>query len=240
MSGRQKTFVLVHGGWHGGWCWSAVAAILRRREHTVFTPTQTGLGERSHLLSPSIDLDLFITDIANVLVWEDLHDVELVGHSFGGITISGVADRMPERIRQLVYLDAFILENGQSTLSMVPPNIASERAKAAQESSGGLSIPPPPPSNFGIVDPTQAAYVESRLTPHPFGSYTSPLVLAHPVGNSLPVTYIVCTDPIYEPASTSRQWVKEAGWRTGELATGHDAMVIAPDLLADLLDSVSD
>jgi pimeloyl-ACP methyl ester carboxylesterase len=240
MDRRKKTFVLVHGGWHGGWCWSAVAEILRQREHAVFTPTQTGLGERSHLLSASIDLDLFVTDIANVLVWEDLHDVVLVGHSFGGITISGVADRMPERIRHLVYLDAFILENGQSTLSMVPPNVASERMKAAQESSGGLSIPPPPPSNFGIVDPMQAAFVEPRLTPHPFGAYTSPLVLAHPVGNDLPVTYIVCTDPIYEPASTSRRWVKEAGWRTVELATGHDAMVIAPDSLADLLDSLSD
>jgi len=95
----SKTFVLVHGAWHGGWCWNKVASILREQGHSVFTPTQTGLGERSHLLSKSIDLDVFITDIANVLKWEDLNDVILVGHSFGGNAISGVADRMRERVR---------------------------------------------------------------------------------------------------------------------------------------------
>ena len=102
-SGR-KTFVLVHGGFHGGWCWSQVANLLRARGHAVYTPT--GCGERSHLLSRSITLDTFVDDIANVLQWEDLHRVVLVGHSFGGIAITGVADRMPERLRQLVYLDA--------------------------------------------------------------------------------------------------------------------------------------
>jgi pimeloyl-ACP methyl ester carboxylesterase len=98
----RRTYVLVHGAWHGGWCWSKVAAILRSRGHSVFTPTQTGLGERSHLLSKSITLDVFVDDIANVLKWEDLKDVVLVGHSLGGSTISGVADRMRDRVRQLV------------------------------------------------------------------------------------------------------------------------------------------
>src|SRR5215469_5914508 len=94
-----KTFVLVHGAWHGGWCWSKVAAILRTRGHTVFTPTQTGLGERAHLISKSIDLGVFVTDITNVIKYEDLTDIVLVGHSFGGNAISGVADTMRERIR---------------------------------------------------------------------------------------------------------------------------------------------
>jgi pimeloyl-ACP methyl ester carboxylesterase len=233
----SKTFVLVHGAWHGGWCWSKVAAILRGRGHTVLTPTQTGLGERSHLLSRSIDLDVCVTDIANVLKWEDLKDAILVGHSFGGNAISGVADRMPERIRHLVYLDAIILENGQSPFSRLPKDIVEGRIKVAQESSGGLSLPPPPAAIFGITDPEQANWVQSRLTPHPFATFTSPLTLRNKVGNGLPATYIVCTDPIYPPLQSSRDWVKAQGWKMVEIAAGHDAMVIAPDRLADILDS---
>jgi pimeloyl-ACP methyl ester carboxylesterase len=233
----SKTFVLVHGAWHGGWCWSKVAAILRARGHTVLTPTQTGLGERSHLLSKSIDLDVFVSDIANVLKFEDLNDVILVGHSFGGNAISGVADRMRDRIRQLVYLDAVMLENGQSVFSQLPSEVVEARTKAAQESSGGLSIPPPPAGAFGISDATQIAWVQSRLTPHPFNTYASPLRLANKVGNGIPTIYVVCTDPIYKALEASRNWIKAAGWKTVEIATGHDAMVSAPERLADLLDA---
>jgi pimeloyl-ACP methyl ester carboxylesterase len=233
----MATFVLVHGAWHGGWCWAKVAAILRRRGHTVFTPTLTGLGERSHLLSKSIDLDVFITDIANVLLWEDLADVVLVGHSFGGTTITGVADRLPERIRRLVYLDAMLLENGQSAFGLLPEDVVAARIRAAQESSGGLSIPAPPAGAFGICDAAQVAWLEARLTAHPFNTYASPLRLAHPVGNGLPTTYVVCTDPIYAPLEESRHWVKAAGWKTVEISTGHDAMVIAPERLAGLLET---
>jgi pimeloyl-ACP methyl ester carboxylesterase len=149
----STTFVLVHGAWHGGWCWSRVAAILRGRGHTVVTPTQTGLGERSHLLSRSIDLDVFVADVVNILKWEDLTDVVLVGHSFGGNAVSGAADRVPDRIRQLVYLDAIIQENGQSAFSQLPKDVVEARTKAAQESSGGVSMPTPPASAFGIADP---------------------------------------------------------------------------------------
>jgi pimeloyl-ACP methyl ester carboxylesterase len=234
---RSKTFVLVHGAWHGGWCWSRVASILRGRGHGVFTPTQTGLGERSHLLSKSIDLDVFITDIANVLKWEGLSDVVLVGHSFGGNAISGVADRMRGRIRQLVYLDAVILEDGQSAFSQLPKEVVEARTRAAEETSGGLSIPAPPPAAFGITDAVQTQFVASRLTPHPFNTYTSPLRLVNKVGNGLAASYIVCTDPIYQPLETSRNWVKGAGWKMIEIKTGHDAMVTAPERLADLLDA---
>jgi pimeloyl-ACP methyl ester carboxylesterase len=232
-----KTFVLVHGAWHGGWCWSKVAAILRGRGHTVVTPTQTGLGERAHLISRSIDLDIFVTDIANVLKYEDLTDVILVGHSFGGNTISGVADRMRERIRQPVYLDAVILENGESVFSKLPKDVVEARTKAAQETSGGLSIPPPPPAAFGISAAEQVRFVQSRFTPHPFNTFTSPLRLANKVGNGVPATYIVCTDPIYQPLESSRNWIKAAGWKAVEIKAGHDAMVIAPDRLADMLDA---
>jgi pimeloyl-ACP methyl ester carboxylesterase len=237
VAAPAKTFVLVHGAWHGGWCWSKVASILRGRGHSVFTPTQTGLGERSHLLSKSIDLDVFITDIANVLKWEDLNDVVLVGHSFGGNAVSGVADRMRDRIRSLVYLDAVVLENGQSVFSQLPKDVVEARTKAAQETSGGLSIPAPPPSAFGITDAAQAQSVASRLTPHPFYTYVSPLKLENKVGNALPASYIVCTDPIYKVLETSRNWVKAAGWKMVEIRAGHDAMVIAPERLAELLDT---
>ena len=233
----RKTFVLVHGAWHGGWCWSRVASILRGRGHSVFAPTQTGLGERSHLLSKSIDLEVFIADIANVLKWEDLNDVVLVGHSFGGNATSGVADRMRDRIRRLVYLDAVVLEDGQSVFGQLPKDVVEARTKAAQQTSGGLSIPAPPPSAFGITDAAQAQSVASRLTPHPFNTYVSPLKLENKVGNDLPTSYIVCTDPIYKPLEATRNWVKAAGWKMIEIRSGHDAMVIAPERLAELLDA---
>jgi pimeloyl-ACP methyl ester carboxylesterase len=231
----SKTFVLVHGAWHGGWCWGKVAAILRGRGHTVVTPTQTGLGERSHLLSKSITLDTFVDDIVNVLKFEELKDVILVGHSFGGNAISGTADRMPDRIRQLIYLDAAMLENGQSVFSLLPPDVVAARTKAAQDSSGGLSIPPPPAAAFGLSDPAQQAWLTARLTPHPFGTFNSPLTLKNKIANGLPATYIICSDPMYGPLQASRDVVKKIGMKTVEIKTGHDAMVTVPEKLADML-----
>src|SRR5262245_7223254 len=155
-----KTFVLVHGAWHGGWCWSKVAALLRGRGHNAYPPTQTGLGERAHLWAKTITLGRFVTDIVNVVKWEDLKDVILVGHSFGGNAISGTADQVPDRIRQLVYLDSVMLENGQSVFGMLPKEVVAARMKAAEETSGGLSIPAPPPSAFGVADAAQAAWLQ--------------------------------------------------------------------------------
>jgi pimeloyl-ACP methyl ester carboxylesterase len=234
-----RTFVLVHGAWHGGWCWSRVAQILRGRGHRVFTPTMTGLGERSHLISRSIDLELGVTDVANVLKFEDLKDVVLVGHSFAGSAISGVADRMPERLRQLVYLDAIMLEDGESPFSRLPEDVVAARAKQAQESSAGLSVPAPSASAFGVSNPEQAAWVEAHLTPHPFSTFNAPMKLAHKIGNGVPASYIVCVDPIYKALESSRDWVKRHGWKMTEIASGHDAMVIAPDHLAEMLDAES-
>ena len=128
-----QTFVLVHGAWHGGWCWSRVADRLRAAGHRVFTPTQTGLGERKHLLSKDITLDTFAKDIANVFEAEELSNVMLVGHSFGGLAISGVADTMPERIRHLVYLDSLMVEGGKSPFDSLPADVVAARRKAAEE-----------------------------------------------------------------------------------------------------------
>src|SRR5262249_37605119 len=118
----MATFVLVHGAWHGSWCWKRVREALRARGHVVFTPTLTGVGERPHLLAPDINLDTHIEDVANLIRLEELTDVVLCGHSYGGCVIGGVVDRVPERIGALVYLDAFILENGQSLHDTLPPD----------------------------------------------------------------------------------------------------------------------
>ena len=235
-----QTFVLVHGAWHGGWCWSRVAERLRASGHLVFTPTQTGLGERKHLLSRDITLDTFTSDIVNVIEAEELNDIVLVGHSFGGNAISGVADVMPARIRHLVYLDAMILKGGTAPFDVLSADVVAARRKAAEDSSAGLSLPNPPASVFGVLDAAAAAWVDRRLTPHPLSTYTSKLNITGPVGNHLPRTYIHCTNPSYAALQASRDWVKaQAGWRFAEIATGHDAMVTAPDELARMLIGLS-
>lgn len=231
----KRPFVLVHGSWHGGWCWREVAEILRAAGHAVFTPTQTGVGERAHLLSDAITLDTFVEDVANVIRFEDLHEVVLVGHSFGGNSISGVADRMPERLHHLVYLDSMILENGQSSFDILPPEVVAARTKAAKDFDGGLSTPPPRIESFGILDPALGTRVAARLTPHPMSVNRAPLHLKNPIGNGVPKTYLVCTDPIYTPLARSRDYVRAQGWPIEELATGHDAMVTAPELTANSL-----
>lgn len=232
----ERTFVLLHGAYHGGWCWGRVADRLRTRGHRVFTPTQTGLGERRHLLSLSITLETFIADLTGVLESEELTDVVLVGHSFGGVAITGAADRVPERIRHLVYLDSTILENGEAPFDVLGPDIRAARTQLAQESSGGLSVPPPAPVVFGVFNTADADWVARRMTPHPFATYSDRLHLKNPPGNGLPRTYIVCTDPIYAPLALSRQRVQgNPGWNWREIATGHDAMVSAPETLAHML-----
>ncbi len=231
---KFQTFVLVHGGFHGGWCWRFVAQALRARGHTVFTPTQTGLGERSHLISKDITLDTFIEDITQVIAYEDLHDIILVGHSFGGNAISGVADRMPERIKLLVYLDAVILQNGQTMFDGLPPEVVAARLKAA-EASGGVSVAVPPAAMFNLTEKAHVDFVEAHLTPHPMGTYLSRLNLKHPVTNGCPALYVQCTEPVFTSLKASRDWVKTNGMRRVEIKTGHDAMISAPGLLTNLL-----
>jgi pimeloyl-ACP methyl ester carboxylesterase len=239
--GEEKTYVLVHGAWHGGWCWRPVADALRAQGHRVFTPTQTGLGERRHLLSRDITLDVFVDDIANLMEAEELRDAILVGHSFGGIAISGVADRMPDAVRHLVFLDSIVLQPGQSPFGILPAEVVAARRKLVAEAGGGVAIPPPPPEAFGVPeDHPQAEWLRRRATPHPAGTYESPLRLRNPVGNGRPCTYIACTAPLYAPLEGVREWVRgRSGWRWQEIATGHDAMVTAPAELARMLLAVA-
>ncbi|WP_041795752.1 alpha/beta fold hydrolase [Pararhodospirillum photometricum] len=235
---RPTCFVLVHGAWHGGWCWERVVALLRARGHQVTAPTLTGLGERSHLLAPGITLAVFVNDIVNHLIWESLTDVVLVGHSFGGAVISGVADRVPERLRHLVFLDAHILESDETTFDRMDPDIVNTRILAAARASGGVSLPVPPARAFGVRDPEAAAWIEARMTPHPLDSYRSSVSLSRPVGAGVPLSYVVCSDPLYGPLEISRARVRSYGWPIVDLPTGHDAMVTAPQGLAETLEQI--
>jgi len=234
-----STFVLVHGAWHGGWCWSRVADRLRAQGHRVYTPTLTGLGERRHLLHDSITVQTFVDDVVNVLTFEALEDVALVGHSFGGVVITGVADQVPERLRRLVYLDGFLLESGVSTFDTLPSDVVEKiRAKAQPPGNGAAApaIPPPQARHLGLTEASDLQFVEGRLTPQPLGSYESALELKGPVGNGLPCTYLHCISPSYGPVESSRTWVRQQGtWQWGEVAASHDAMVSHPEEVAQAL-----
>jgi pimeloyl-ACP methyl ester carboxylesterase len=231
-------FVLVHGAWHGGWCWRSVATNLREAGHQVFTPTLTGLGERSHLLNADVCLSTFIDDICAVIQAEELSDVVLVGHSFGGTVISGVADRLPQALRQLIYLDALIVQSGQSALSILPPAVQQERSRTID--AEGLRMAIPSPDKFGVSEPEQAEWLLRQLKPHPLKAYTEPLQLTHPLGNGLPKTYIAVTDPWYPPFANLRDWIQsQPDWQWQEIAAGHDAMLTSPDALSTLLQDLA-
>jgi len=241
--GATYTFVLVAGAFSGGWIWSRVASKLRAAGHMVFTPSNTGIAERSHLLAPSITLDTFVKDIAGVIEAEELSDVILVGHSFGGIPVSGAAELVASRIKRLVYLDSLVVQPGKSAFDGLPTEVVTQRRKAAQESSSGLSLPVPPPATFaglGVTEERDVAWLKRRFTPHPLGAYETPLMVKNPIGNGLPRTYIACTNPVFSPANPSKAWVQQqSGWNWVEIPTGHLPMVTAPDLLAQILMKVA-
>lgn len=231
------TFVLVHGAYHGGWCWRAVARVLRDAGHSVFTPSLTGLAERRHLMSAALSVDTFVTDIANVIEAEDLSDVTLVGHSFGGVVISGVADRLPQRLRRLVYLDAVTPVAGKSLFDMMPEHERDARLAAlARRADGGVQAPAPSAKHFGITDEREAAWVDRRLTSHPVGGFTSPVMLDNPLTNGVPAAYIRCTTPVFPINDPCAAYARaQPDWQYREIATGHDAMISAPVELARLL-----
>lgn len=234
----MATFVLVHGSMHGGWCWKRVISHLRAAEHDIYAPTLTGLGERVHLAHPGIDLDTHIRDVLGVLEYEDLRDVVLVGHSYGTVVITGVADRLAERIAHLVYLDGTIAEEGQSVLDFFPPEGRAARWAQVDAEGEGWRLPPPADlTGWGIITDEDAAWVRSKVAPQPFKTFTQPLRLTNTAGFGGPKTFIACRKA--PPARWRDDMTNRAragrGWRYRELATGHDAMITAPRELADLL-----
>jgi len=233
--GHRPTYVLVHGAWHGGWCWQDVAQRLTDAHYKVYAPTLTGLGERKHLIEPSVDIDTHIQDIVNLIEMEDLHDVYLVGHSYAGAVIAGVADRIPSRLHKLIFLDAMIIEDGQSPISLQPKAVQEVQLKNIQRKE---NFAPFDVALFGVTAPSMVAWVKDRLSPQPFGTFAQRLHLKNPYGNGLPLVYIACTDPqlpIMKEMSEKVRADHKLNWQYREIATGHDAMLTEPKKLADML-----
>jgi pimeloyl-ACP methyl ester carboxylesterase len=231
----MATFVLVHGAWHGSWCWKRVRKALQAEGHDVFTPTLTGVGERSHLASPQVNLDTHVADVVNLIRWEELSDVVLCGHSYGGCVITGVADRVPERLRALVYLDAFILENGQSLFDVLPPEGAP--ANGAAEIGDGWRVPPIPAEWFK-VNPADRAWVDRQCTPQSLATFSHRLR----VDNVFPaskVTHILATGFEKPPFAKFHEIAKRKGWKTATIDCGHDVMLDKPAELTAMLSAAA-
>src|SRR3989442_10668501 len=189
QSGR-KTYVLVHGAWHGGWCWKRITPLLRAAGHEVHTPTLTGLGDRAHLAGTDTNLEVHIQDVLMVIQAEELSDVILVGHSYAGMVITGVADRIPSLIRHLVYLDAFVPENGKTLVDYLPPERQGEFMKGGRE-TGYLA--PLPMQVLGVSTPEDVAWVSRRLVKQPFQTFSQPVRLFNIGEPKFARTYISCS-----------------------------------------------
>ena len=225
-------FVLVHGAWHGAWCWRRVLPPMWAAGHRVFAVSLTGVGERAHQLSKQVTLDTHIADVARVIEAEELLDAVLVGHSYGGMVITGVADRLWAHLRHLVYLDAVVPTPGESWSSGHPVETQAARRKLIAESG---VIPPPDPSIFGLSG-ADRAWVARRMTPQPGGVYDAALQFDPAQLEALPRTFIDCNAPALGTIASMRERVRATpGWNVIELATGHDAMISAAPALVDIL-----
>jgi pimeloyl-ACP methyl ester carboxylesterase len=232
----MSTFVLTHGTSCGSWVWSKLSPRLRAEGNDVYTPTLSGLADRKHLLNSGINLSTHISDIANLIFYEDLSKVILVGNSYAGMVISGVAAKIPERLSYLVYLDAYLPDDGQSEADLLPAEVFKARRAEAMAHAG--VIQPPMPEIFGITDPVLKQWVEVRMTPHPIATYTEPVPAAGAMSAAIPRIYIHCTgNPATTPDffASSADKAQSKGWQVIELATGHLAMLSAPDQLANIL-----
>jgi pimeloyl-ACP methyl ester carboxylesterase len=232
----MATFVLVHGSHSGAWVWQKVSPLLHAQGHTVFSPTLTGLSDRSHLADCGIDLTTHITDVTGLLFYEDLSEVVLVGHSYGGMVITGVAAKIPERLKMLIYLDAYLPEDVQSEFDLLPPEMRTTR-QADAAAHGGLTQPPPP-AILGVTDPGMADWVKARWTPQPVATYEERVPNGSARSSALPRAYILClggpatTTPGFAPFAEK---AKARDWPVRELTAGHMAMLTAPREVADLL-----
>ncbi len=233
MAENPKTFVLIHGAWHGGWCWRRVADLLQAQGHKVFAPTLTGLGERSHLMAKDIDLDTHIADVVNVIKWEGLTGICLVGHSYGGWPVSGALEQIEDRVASVVYLDAFVPENGERGFDLTS-EFSRQGIRAAIE-RGEIGRPPPTAETFG-VNAADRAWVDSKLMPQPVGVAMQPVRLTGARERVAKKLYIRA--PSYPQPGLDAAYAKckaNLAWRTMEAPCGHDVMVDAPDWLADVL-----
>jgi pimeloyl-ACP methyl ester carboxylesterase len=237
----MATYVLVPGGAHGGWCYQRVAAILRSAGHDAYAVTLTGVGERSHLLRPGVDLDLHIADVTAVLHYENLDDVILVGHSYGGMVVTGVADRAADRIGRLVYLDAANPRNGQSLVDVTEGGIAMIRPLGQVVDGVELVLFPSPDAGlmYGVTDPDDLAWMADRLTPHPWRCFEQPLKLGNEAALwAIPQFHIVCTSTLASRDPELMATARSEG-RLWDIDAGHDLMITEPRAVAEALLAVA-
>lgn len=237
-------FLLVHGAWHGAWCWQRVTEALIRQGHRAHAVTLTGLGERAHLMSPAITLETHITDVMNALESEELQDVVLVVHSYAGMLGTAVADRLPQRLRHLVYVDAVVPKVGESW-SSTHASVTRQARLVAAQGSPDYSFPAPDPVVFGLKD-ADHQWVKRRQTPHPGHTYEAPLQFDPKRVAQVPRTFINCTQPTLGTIDVIRTRIKDprfwdGAWLPGsrciDMATGHDPMISAPTELTAVLEN---
>jgi pimeloyl-ACP methyl ester carboxylesterase len=239
---NMATFVLVHGAWHGGWCYRDTAKALRAAGHDVFTPTLTGVGERAHQASEHITLETHIRDVVGCLQAEELSDVILCGHSYGGMVITGVADRLPQKIRTLVYLDAFVPEHGESLIGLLPVALGAEVAAGflgafrgtALEGHSGLMAPIPAEA-FNIKIENRP-WVERRCVAQALATFEMPALLTGAGAAVTDRVYILADG--WDPSPFRHFAAKvegQPGWRVRKIPCSHDVMVDEPKALADEL-----
>ncbi|MCS7477165.1 alpha/beta fold hydrolase [Umezawaea endophytica] len=229
----MTTYVLVHGAWHSGQAWDRVVPLLESAGHRVFAPSLTGYGDRAHLLGPEVGLDTHVDDVVGLITGEDLTDVVLVGHSYAGLVISSTANRIPERIGRLVYLDAMVPEDGETAVDVMP--ISQVLIDLALKSESGWRVPPMPETPaglFGVTDPDDVAWLRSMLSDQPVLCLQQPAHLDNPAVKAVPRTHVHCTVGI--PEGLERR-PAPANAEVYELATGHDCMVTMPGELSELL-----
>jgi pimeloyl-ACP methyl ester carboxylesterase len=229
----QKTFVLVHGTWHGGWCWRRVADALERKGHKVYAPTLTGVGERSHLLSKDVNLTTHVTDVVNVVKWEDLKDVVLVGHSSAGFVITQAAEQIGPSVASIVYLDAFVPQPGDNLISLANPG--PRKALEDAVARGDLVAKPVPAAAFKVNEKDRP-WVDAKCTPHPLAAVVEKITAAGAREKIARKTYIRAAgfeSPVFD--QTLARMKTAPGWKTYEVSSGHDVMVDMPDRLVEIL-----
>jgi pimeloyl-ACP methyl ester carboxylesterase len=234
----MATFLLVHGAWHGGWCYRRVERLLQGRGHVVLAPTLTGLGDRSHQFRSNLNLEDHVTDILAVIHYEELDDFVLVGHSYGGCVISAVADRVPERIRTLVYLDAFVPTDGKCIMDYMPAKLNEVLRSQAAAQEGG--VPPLPAATLGVND-ADVALVDRLCVNQPIGTFQQPVHytggIDHLGGRKVFILATKFENPTFGHFYTEREG--DPSWKTYTINSGHDMMLDEPERLADILEEVA-
>lgn len=230
----MSTFVLVHGSFGGGWVWNKVTPLLRSRGFAVYIPRLTGLSDKAHLLDCGVDLTTHITDVVNLLKYEDISEIVLVGHSYAGMVITGVAAKIPERIKRLIYLDAYLPDDGQCEVDLWPTEW--QNALNEDEAQGIGNRDPLSPAALGVTDPDLAKWMKARMTPHPLATYVEPVPAGNEKSAAITRTFIHCTEgPISHVFAPFAAKARANHWEVRELATGHNAMLTIPGFVADLL-----